>query len=172
MEIDALVLLVIVISVSITTFVCSILGKYCSAKFLIPNSSRLPSPRPRQKSRNRRRSCSATTCHCHCGKSNNNVRKSHHRRYLNDPVAINICPSSGEQIQLNTLGPLAPPAAPGAGGISGNEGASQTFLRLGIKSSRDGGKNFDLERQFQLSADLNSPERGHSNNNNIILSKY
>ena len=50
---------------------------------------------------------------------------------------------------MHTFAQLAPPAAAGASENPSSFAPSETFARLGIRSSKDG-KAFDLDRQLQI----------------------
>ena len=60
----------------------------------------------------------------------------------NQQVAINVGVATEEDLKLNTFAHCAPAAA-------ASENPSETFARLGMRSSKDG-KAFDLDRQLQL----------------------
>ena len=64
-------------------------------------------------------------------------------------VAVNIGQASEEDLKLHTFAQLAPPAAAGASENPSSFAPSETFARLGIRSSKDG-KAFDLDRQLQI----------------------
>ena len=63
--------------------------------------------------------------------------------HRNHQVAINVGQAT-DDLKLRTFAQLAPPAA---SAVSDNP--SETFARLGIRSSKDG-KAFDLDRQLQI----------------------
>ena len=64
-------------------------------------------------------------------------------------MAVNIGQASEEDLKLHTFAQLAPPAAAGASENPSSFAPSETFARLGIRSSKDG-KAFDLDRQLQI----------------------
>ena len=64
-------------------------------------------------------------------------------------VAVNIGEASEEDLKLHTFAQLAPPAAAGVSENPSSFAPSETFARLGIRSSKDG-KAFDLDRQLQI----------------------
>ena len=64
-------------------------------------------------------------------------------------VAVNIGQASEEDLKLHTFAQLAPPAVAGASENPSSFAPSETFARLGIRSSKDG-KAFDLDRQLQI----------------------
>lgn len=152
MEVDALALIVIVISVSLTTFVCSVLGKYCFEKFLVePVEYRRK--RSTRASRYRR---SVYHCH-HCPPpsqpeiqqpSIKNENRLPGRNSVPDHVAVNIiqgATAASSDSKLYTFAQNAPPI-----NISNPGNPSQTFVRLGMRSSREA-RSFDYDHQFQTS---------------------
>ena len=64
--------------------------------------------------------------------------------HQNQQVAINVATGTDDLIRLHTFDQLAPPAASVT-----SENPSETFARLGIRSSKDG-KAFELDRQLQI----------------------
>lgn len=165
MEVDALVLVVVVISVALTTFVFTILGKYCYEKWFNADNHSI-----RRIQRRRSSGCRSTSCrsrsnrrnyyHCHhCPGQVTNLSsqgKKPVNSHRNHQVAINVGQAT-DDLKLRTFAQLAPPAA---SAVSDNP--SETFARLGIRSSKDG-KAFDLDRQLQIAntssseIDLNDP---------------
>lgn len=133
-------LVIIVVSVGLTTFVCSTLGKYCTEKLLTRNRER--------KSRS---SGSARSCCHHRSKRSPHVVRQGCSRCDERPRAL---PLSGkpkhdvvvrindedEMIELNTFGP-GPTSAQGCfnPSFAGGESApNETFMRLGIPRGNDG----------------------------------
>ena len=164
MDVDAVTLVIIVFVVALTTFVFSVLGKYCGEKYLSPKT------RPRHhRSKSSRRLC----YQCSCGGRAEFPSRRFPRRRSNDGVTFNVhrncaaaeagqqaCPN--EEIRLNTMG--RPAASSAAGGLAapamGNE-SSQTFFRLGIRKE-EGRDIIDLEGQ--LHRDDTSPLAKNQNN--------
>ena len=156
MEIDALALVIIVIAVALTTFVFTFLAKFCFEKYVDIETDRRRGGR--RSSRFRRH-----TCNCHRCPSQTQCSKRSSKRNQ-DQVAINLCKvPTEEDIKIRTFAPssLAPPVDHGN---NNNENASpsETFARLGMRSSKDS-KNFDFDRHLQL-ANTSSSE--------IKISKY
>lgn len=147
MEVDALVLIVVVISVALTTFVFTILGKYCYEKFFTVDNHSIRRIQRRRSTGCRSRTSRKLFCPCHhCPAQVANlsgVRKNPPTSHPNQQVAINVGTVT-DDLKLNTFAQLAPPAAGGA-----SDNPSETFARLGIRSSKDG-KAFDLDRQLQI----------------------
>jgi len=168
MEVDALVLVIVVVSVALTTFVFTILGKYCFEKFVsVDNHSTL-----RRSQRRRSRTTRRHACHCHpcpvqafnqasyvgvgIGNKTNAINQK-------NQVAVNIGQASEEDLKLHTFAQLAPPAAAGASENPSSFAPSETFARLGIRSSKDG-KAFDLDRQLQIAHASSSEINLHAPN--------
>ena len=143
MDVDAVTLVIIVFVVALTTFVFSILGKYCGEKFLSPKNKRQLQHRSRGTSRPR--------CY-HCSYGGREFPSKRFPRRSNDGVSFNVhrgCGGQPEEIRLNTIRPVS--SAPGAAGLAapaGNE-SSQTFFRLGIRADKEGRDIIDLEGQLQ-----------------------
>ena len=143
MEVDAVTLVIIVFVVALTTFVFSVLGKYCGEKYLSPKK------RGHHRSKSSRRLC----YQCSCGGRAEFPSRRYPRRRSNDGVTFNVhrnCAAEGQQapeeIRLNTLRPVATSAAAGLAAPTGNE-SSQTFFRLGIRKE-EGRDIIDLEGQL------------------------
>ena len=154
MEIDALALVIIVIAVALTTFVCTFLAKFCFEKY-VDGEFQTRRQRKFRSFRTRR-----APCHCHrCppGLSQALSSKKSLRR-IQDAVAINVSRASEEDIRLRTFAP-SPLAVPTT--AADNASPSETFARLGIRMSKDS-KNFDFDRQLQL-AHTSSSEINISN---------
>jgi len=148
MEVDALVLIVVVISVALTTFVFTILGKYCYEKFFSGDNHSIRRIQRRRSTGSRSRTTRKHFCsHCHhCPAQVANlsgVRKNPTTSHPNQQVAINVGRLT-DDLKGNTFAQLAPPAAGGA-----SDNPSETFARLGMRSSKDG-KAFDLDRHLQI----------------------
>ena len=140
MDVDAVTLVIIVFVVALTTFVFSVLGKYCGEKFLV-------SPKRRQRPRSSR----IPKCY-QCTYGGRDYPSKRFRRRSNDggvSFAVHRPSASPEEIRLNTMRPAAGGAiaAPGLATTAGNE-SSQTFVRLGIRASKEGRNILDLEGQL------------------------
>ena len=139
MDVDAVTLVIIVFVVALTTFVFSVLGKYCGEKFL-------GNPKRRQRPRSSR----IPKCY-QCSYGGREYPSKRFRRRSNDggvSFAVHRPSASPEEIRLNTMRPAAGAvAAPGLATTAGNE-SSQTFARLGIRASKEGRNIIDLEGQL------------------------
>ena len=175
MDVDAVTLVIIVFVVALTTFVFSVLGKYCGEKYLNPKTRR------HQRSKSSRRLC----YQCSCGGRAEFPSRRFPRR-SNDGVTFNVhrnCAAEAgqqgpnEEIRLNTMGrPVASSAAAGlAAPAMGNE-SSQTFFRLGIRKE-EGRDIIDLEGQLHrddtspLAKTKNSNQNHQNRSSDFQLSK-
>ena len=164
MEINALVLAVVVISVALTTFVCSVLGKYCAAKYLIPlDNYRNRSRRSRISNYRRARR------HCHCNVRPRNIVEEEE----NDTFVVNLTHADGNQPrqQVNNDAGIRRQNCGNKLEITKksdqNVALSVTFDRLGIRSDK---ANHHVE--LNPSLNLNLPDDSTSGDNQINLSKF
>ena len=149
MEVDAVVLIIVVITVSLTTFVCSVLGKYCFENLLL---SKLDKRSRRQRS-SRSSRCHGSRhrqiVHCHgctiAPQPRPYGRRTTRLNSAPDHVAVNICqPSPEDDVKLYTFSRGAPKPE--------NLSHSQTFARLGMRASKDG-ECIDIDQGLRATQD-------------------
>ena len=164
MEINALVLAVVVISVALTTFVCSVLGKYCAAKYLIP----LDYYRNRSR-RSRISHYRSARRHCQCNVRPRNIVEEEE----NDTFVVNLTHGNGNQPRQEVNNDAGNRRQNCGNKLEitkksdQNVALSVTFDRLGIRSDK---AHHHVELDPCLN--LNLPEGSTSGDNQINLSKF